>query len=302
MSSNLPPLPWTADDAEAAMSAVPETDAAEPASRAATLSAPRLDRADLLLAIRCLDLTSLRGDESEQEVVELCERAVRPSSDPQLPSAAAVVVYAPLIRPVAERLRGTGVRAAAVAGGFPSADAPLEERLEEVREAVTDGADEIDTVIPHRLLQPGRYGEALAELSAIRAVCDGSSFKVILETGLLSPADVRRAAVLATAAGADFIKSSTGKREPGATPEAALLMCEAVRDLAESTGRRVGVKVSGGIRTPQDAATYVALVREVLGEGWLSPDRFRIGASTLLSALVEELGADRPGPAASDRS
>ena len=300
MSSNLPPMPWTADDVETAMAAVPEIDAAEPASRAAAVSAPRLDRADLLLAVRCLDLTSLRGDESEEEVLELCDRALHPSAD--LPSVAAVVVYAPLIRPVAERLHGTGVRAAAVAGGFPSADEPLSERVEEVRRAVRDGADEIDTVIPHQLLHPGGFGAALAELSAIRTACEDSSFKVILETGLLSPSDVRRAVILAVGAGADFVKSSTGKREPGATPEAALVMCETVRDLAVSTGRQVGVKVSGGIRAPADAATYVALVREVLGEGWLSPERFRIGASTLLDALGEELSDDRPDRAGSDRT
>jgi deoxyribose-phosphate aldolase len=178
-----------------------------------------------------------------------------------------------------------------VAGGFPSADAPLQDRVAEVKGAVRDGAEEIDMVIAHPLVAPGRYGDALDELAAIREASGEATLKVILETGLLSGADVYRAALLAAAAGADFVKSSTGKREPGATLGAAAVMCDAVRDFASSTGKRVGVKVAGGIRTTDDAVGFVAVARGELGAEWLTPDRFRIGASTLLDSLVEELAA-----------
>ena len=248
------------------------------------------------LAIRCLDLTSLEGDETKEQVLELCERGLRPDpGDASIPSVAAVVLYPSLVSVAASRLEGTGVRVASVAG-FPTPDGPLEDRLEEIRGAVDDGADEIDIVLNRPLLLSGRPEEASEEIWRAREAAGPSMLKVILETGELKTSErIREAAGLAMEAGADFLKSSTGKAGIGATPEAALVMMEAARDFHRTKGTAVGIKVSGGVRTPEQARSYLEMLEETLGTDWLTPERFRIGASMLLDELVRARSEETPG-------
>lgn len=247
-------------------------------------------RADSLISVlRCLDLTSLEEDDTDERIAALCRRAVRPGDS--LPHVAAVCVFPRFVPLVRERLAGTGVLTAAAAGAFPSGRAPVGERLAEVRAAVEAGAEEIDTVMDHAAFLSQEVQAVADTLAATREVCrDGVILKVILETGALrSPDAIRSAAELAIVAGADFVKSSTGKAGVGVTLEAARVMMEAVGGHRDRTGRRVGVKLAGGIRTAEDALRYVALVEEILGEGWIAPETFRIGASSLADDLVAEL-------------
>ena len=234
------------------------------------------DRA--LLAISLLDLTSLSEDGTEEQIAGLCRRAMAPA--PGARPAAAVCVLPRFVGSARRALSGSGVRVAAAAGDFPSGQAPLVERLAEIRRAVADGADEIDA--PATFV---RNPDAVAarEVAAMREACGGAALKVILETGALgSPDRIRRAAEAAIAEGADFLKTSTGKVAPGATPDAVRRLLEC----AAAAGRRVGVKASGGIRTRGDAFRWLDLAEEILGAGALEPPRFRIGASSLLDDLV----------------
>jgi deoxyribose-phosphate aldolase len=242
----------------------------------------------MMRAIRCMDLTSLEGTETPEAIVALCAKAERPA--PGVPSVAAVCLFPAFVPVAVERLRGTGVAVAAVAGGFPTGLGPLETRLEEISGAVHAGADEIDIVLNRSLFLGAREAEAREELLAAREAAGPALLKVILETGELGSLDqVRRAATLAMEADADFIKTSTGKVGVGATLPAALCMMEAIRDVRERSGREVGIKVAGGIRTPEQAMTYLEAVRATLGTGWLRPERFRIGASSLLDAVLSRL-------------
>jgi deoxyribose-phosphate aldolase len=187
----------------------------------------------------------------------------------------------------AEALRGSGVHLASVATAFPSGQAPLEVKLADTAAAVKDGADEVDMVISRGAFLAGRYTEVHDEIVAVKEACGDAHLKVILETGELATYDnVRRASWLAMLAGADFIKTSTGKVQPAATLPVTLVMLEAVRDFKAATGRTVGVKAAGGIRTAKDAIKYLVLVNETVGDEWLHPDRFRLGASTLLNDLL----------------
>ncbi|HEY8452815.1 MAG: deoxyribose-phosphate aldolase [Micromonosporaceae bacterium] len=240
------------------------------------------------LAIGLVDLTTLEGADTPGTVRALCARARRPDpADPTCPAVAAVCVYPALVATAAAELTESGVRVASVATAFPSGQAPLDVRLAEVAAAVAAGADEIDMVINRSAFLSGRYRQVYEEIVAVREACGGARLKVILETAELGTYDnVRRAAWLAMLAGADFLKTSTGKVRPGATLPATLVLLEAVRDLAAATGRRVGVKAAGGIRTARDAIRYLVLVDAVLGADWLHPDRFRFGASALLTDLV----------------
>ncbi|MER7005629.1 deoxyribose-phosphate aldolase [Dactylosporangium sp. NPDC000555] len=240
------------------------------------------------LAIRMVDLTTLEGSDTPGKVRALCAKAVRPDpADATCPSAAAVCVYPAMIRVAAEALRGTGVHLASVATAFPSGQAPLAVKLADTRAAVADGADEIDMVISRGAFLAGRYAEVHDEIAAVKEACGGAHLKVILETGELATLDnVRRASWLAMLAGADFIKTSTGKVQPAATLPVTLVMLEAVRDFRAETGRIVGVKPAGGIRTAKDAIKYLVLVNETAGPDWLDPDLFRFGASTLLNDLL----------------
>ncbi len=258
-------------------------------------SSPRPNATTSLeLAIRCLDLTSLDGDETPEQIAKLCDRALRPDPDnAEIPSVAAVVLYPALVNDAASRLRDTKVRVASVAG-FPSAEGPLEDRLAEIRGAVEDGADEVDIVLnlPLFLSDPA---EAAEEIRRAKEATGSLTLKVILETGLLeTPERIREAALLAMSAGADFLKSSTGKVGPGVSPEAAMVMMETARDFHRDNGTAVGIKVSGGVRTAEQALTYLQMLEDTLGPEWLTPARFRIGASSLLAELVTRARAERP--------
>lgn len=240
------------------------------------------------LAIRMVDLTTLEGADTPGKVRALSAKALRPDpADPSCPAVAAVCVYPAMVPVAAEVLRGTGVHLASVATAFPSGQAPLDVKLADTRAAVAAGADEIDMVINRGAFLSGRYLEVFEEITAVKEACGAAHLKVILETGELATYDnVRRASWLAMLAGGDFIKTSTGKVPVAATLPVTLVMLEAVRDFRARTGRQVGVKPAGGIRTTKDAVKYLVLVNETAGEDWLDPDWFRFGASTLLNDLL----------------
>lgn len=260
--------------------------------------------AGIRLTIECMDLTTLEGKDSEGRVRSLCARAVMPAPHfPELPSVAAVCVYPSLVAVAKAALRDSRVRVASVATAFPSGLSSIEVRLADTQAAIRAGADEIDMVIDRGAFLAGRYQDVFDEIVAIREVCaaSGVTLKVILETGELGSYDnVRRASDLALEAGADFIKTSTGKVTTNATFPVAVTMCEAIRDHARRTGRRAGLKVAGGCRTTKQALTYLVIVKETLGEEWLTPDLFRIGASSLLDDLLmqyeKELTGHYAGP------
>jgi deoxyribose-phosphate aldolase len=245
------------------------------------------------LAIRMVDLTTLEGADTPGKVRALASKAMRPDpADPDCPAVAAVCVYPDMVATVKETLGGSGVHIAAVATAFPSGRAALDIKLADTADAVEAGADEIDMVIDRGAFLSGRYQQVYDEIVAVKAACarpDGESahLKVIFETGELQTYDnVRRASWLAMMAGADFIKTSTGKVQPAATLPVTMIMLEAVRDFRELTGRMIGVKPAGGIRTSKDAIKYLVMVNEVAGADWLDPDWFRFGASTLLNDLL----------------
>jgi deoxyribose-phosphate aldolase len=239
-------------------------------------------------AISMIDLTTLEGADTPGKVRSLCAKARRPDpSDESAPSVAAVCVYPDLVRLAHQEVAGSGVLVASVAGAFPSGRASPLVRLGDVRDAVAAGADEIDMVIDRGAFLAGRYGQVYEDVRAVREACGTARLKVILETGELVTLDnVSRAAWLAMLAGADFVKTSTGKVTPAATAPVALVMLSAVREFADASNRRVGVKVAGGIRTAKDAIRYLVLVKETAGEEWLVPSLFRIGASSLLNDLL----------------
>jgi deoxyribose-phosphate aldolase len=244
------------------------------------------------LAISMIDLTTLQGNDTPGKIRTLCAKAQRPDpSDPSVPSTAAVCVYNDLVGQAKAELGESGVKVAAVTTAFPSGRASLAVRLADTRDAVQQGADEIDMVIDRGAFLSGRYLEVFEEIVAVREVCheDGASahLKVILETGELSTYDnVKRASWLAMMAGAHFIKTSTGKISPAATLPVTLVMLEACRDWREITGEMVGMKPAGGISTTKDAMKYLVLVNETVGTEWLTPDWFRFGASSLLNDLL----------------
>jgi deoxyribose-phosphate aldolase len=251
----------------------------------------------LELAIRCIDLTTLEGADTPGKVAALCSKAVRPDpSDPNVPSCAAICVYENLVPTCVERLRGTGVHIAAVATGFPSGQYPTDLKIADARRAVELGADEVDMVIDRGAFLSGRYAQVYDEIVQVKAACGHAHLKVILETGELGTYDnVRRASLLAMAAGADFIKTSTGKLPKAATLPVLLCMLEAIRDVHDETGRVVGMKPAGGIRTAKQAIQNLVIVNETLGPDWLTPDRFRLGASSLLNDVLMQLRAQRTG-------
>ncbi len=240
------------------------------------------------MAVRMVDLTTLEGQDTPGKVRALCSKAVRPDpTDPACPSTAAVCVYSDLVAVAKQALAGSTVKVAAVATAFPSGRATMAVRLADTRDAVAAGADEVDMVIDRGAFLAGRYLEVYDEVVAVREACGTAHLKVILETGELQTYDnVRRASWLAMLAGADFVKTSTGKVQPAATLPVTLVMLEAVRDWLALTGRMVGVKPAGGIRTSKDALRYLVTVKEVAGDAWLDPAWFRFGASTLLGDLL----------------
>jgi deoxyribose-phosphate aldolase len=268
---------------------VDEVGAAERAAGLATRSIKKGAKLQALdMAVAMVDLTTLEGADTPGKVRAMCAKARQPDpSDPAVPPVAAVCVYPDLVSVAREAVAGSGVAVASVATAFPSGRASLAVKLADVQDAVSAGADEVDMVIDRGAFLAGRYGKVYAEIRAVREACGPAHLKVILETGELATLDnVARASWLAMLAGADFIKTSTGKVTPAATPPTALVMLAAVRDFEQTTGRRVGVKVAGGIRTAKDAIRYLVLVNEVAGPAWLTPRLFRIGASTLLNDLL----------------
>jgi deoxyribose-phosphate aldolase len=251
----------------------------------------------LELAIRCIDLTTLEGADTPGKVSALCSKAIRPDpSDPNVPSVAAICVYENLVPTCVERLDGTGVHIAAVATGFPSGQYPTDLKVADARRAVELGADEIDMVIDRGAFLSGRYAKVYDEIVRVKEASGAAHLKVILETGELGTYDnVRRASLLAMAAGADFIKTSTGKLPQAATLPVLLCMLEAIRDVHDETGRVVGMKPAGGIRTAKQAIQNLVIVNETLGPDWLTPDRFRLGASSLLNDVLMQIRTQKTG-------
>jgi deoxyribose-phosphate aldolase len=269
--------------------------------RAATLARRSIKREAkvwaLDLAVRMMDLTTLEGADTPGKVAALCSKAVRPDPvDRTVPPVAAVCVYPNLVPYAKERVEGSGVKVASVATGFPSGQYPTELKVADVRAAIELGADEIDMVIDRGAFLSGRYAKVYDEIVQVKEACGEIHLKVILETGELGTYDnVRRASLLAMAAGADFIKTSTGKVQPAATLPVSLVMLEAIRDVHEETGRKVGFKPAGGIRAAKQAIQHLVLVHETLGPDWLTPDLHRFGASTLLNDVLMQIRKEKTG-------
>lgn len=253
--------------------------------------------AGLKLALSMMDLTTLEGKDTPGKVAHLCRKAIRPFPEhPDIPACAAVCVYPNLVRHAKHFLRGSSVKVASVATSFPSGLVPLRIRLADVRAAVADGADEIDMVIDRGAFLAGEHARVADEIAATLEACGEAHLKVILETGELVTLDnVRLASEIAMRAGADFIKTSTGKITPAATPQVTLVMLEAIRDYFYETGVVVGMKPAGGIRTSKQALAYLVMVKETLGDRWLTPDLFRFGASTLANDVLMQIGKELSG-------
>ncbi len=249
------------------------------------------------LAIRCCDLTTLEGADSPGKVRQLASKAIRPApGDDSIPSVAALCIYPRLVPEAAGALAGSTVKVASVATAFPSGQAPLDVRLAEITQAVKDGADEVDIVISRGAFLAGDDPCVYEEITRSVEAAAGAHVKAILETGELGTYDnMRRASLVAMAAGAHMIKTSTGKVVVSATLPSALVMAEAIRDYVELTGRAVGLKVAGGIRSAKEAIRYLVVMNETLGAEWLTPDRFRIGASSLLNDLLMQIDKQRSG-------
>ena len=251
----------------------------------------------LKMVVSMMDLTTLEGKDTPGKVAYLCRKAIQPI-DPrfEVPSCAAVCVYPNLVRSAKAFLKGSTVKVASVATAFPSGMSPISVKLEDVRMARDEGADEIDMVIDRGAFLAGELGRVGDEISAVKSVCGPTHLKVILETGELQTYDhVRLASQLAMDAGADFIKTSTGKVTPAATLPVTLVMLEAIRDHFYDSGVRIGMKPAGGIRTAKEALAYLAMLAETLGDDWLTPDLFRFGASTLANDVLMQIARLKDG-------
>jgi len=262
----------------------------------------------LRLALSMIDLTTLEGKDSPEKVRSLCSKAVLPwegKFDPPLPSVAAVCVYPSLVQVAKQALAGSGVAVASVATGFPSGQYPLDVRLNDVEEAVRAGADEIDMVINRGAFLSGNFDEVANEITRVRTSCGKAHLKIILETGELETLEnVRHASELAVKASADagpiedgevFIKTSTGKINPAATMPVTLVMLEVIRAYYEETGIKIGMKPAGGIKTAKQALHYLVMVKETLGDAWLTKDLFRFGASSLTNDVLRQLVRQHTG-------
>ena len=252
--------------------------------------------AGLKLAVSMMDLTTLEGKDSPGKVRQMCQKARWPHESSEIPSCAAVCVYPKFVGVAKKALEGSTVKVASVATAFPSGLSALDVKLADVRRAVESGADEIDMVIDRGAMLVGEHGAVFDEIAAVKEACGAAHLKVILETGELGSYDcVRKASQIAMLAGGDFIKTSTGKITPAATPAVTLVMLEAIRDFYYATGKIIGMKPAGGIRTAKQALHYLVLVKETLGDTWLTPDLFRFGASTLLNDVLMQLEKERTG-------
>jgi len=291
MSSLDAQAPATHKGLHAFLAGLPGIDQVGAEARAAALGTRSIKKDSKLWAINTaismVDLTTLEGADTRGKVKAMCSKALHPDpTDMTTPSVAAVCVYGDLVE-AARSVVGNHIHVAAVATAFPSGRASLAVKLLDTAEAVTDGADEIDMVIDRGAFLSGNFSKVFDEIVAVKQACGTAHLKVILETGELKTLDnVRKASWLAMKAGADFIKTSTGKVTPVATLPVTLVMLEAVRDYYQETGTRIGVKAAGGIRTSKDAIKYLVMVNETVGEEWLTPNLFRFGASTLLNDLL----------------
>jgi len=283
-------------------SSVPSVDAVMAEERAASFTKRSLKAgaklAGLKMAVSMMDLTTLEGKDTPGKVAYLCRKALQPA-DPKygVPSCAAVCVYPNMVKYARKFLgESSPVRVASVATGFPSGQFPLRTRLEEVRRAAGEGADEIDMVINRCAFLDGDYGKMFDEIAGTKEACGAAHLKVILETGELVTYDnVRLASQIAMEAGGDFIKTSTGKVNPAATMPVTLVMLEAIRDYFFATGIRIGMKPAGGIRNSKMALAYLVMVKETLGDDWLTPDLFRFGASTLVNDVLMQIAKNVEG-------
>ena len=253
----------------------------------------RLDVLKELLGL--IDLTTLNGDDTTEKVTSLCKHALSFKNDHLgIPNVAAVCVYPVFAQTVHNELEGTSVKTACVAGAFPSGQSPLVIRVEEVKIAIAQGADEIDMVISRGKLIEGDEDFVWDEVGQIKGACGDVHLKVILETGELKTVSlIRKASELSIFGGADFLKTSTGKIQPAATPEAFLIMLDTIKEFYDKSGKMIGIKAAGGISEPGDALIYYLLVKNVLGSKWLNPEFFRIGASRLADKLIDEIGEKR---------
>ena len=239
-----------------------------------------------------IDLTTLSCTDSVASVTEFARKAAEFNERfPHIPNVASICIYPSFVETVGLAVDGTPMRITSVAGGFPASQTFLEVKALEVAMAIENGADEVDIVLNVGRMLTGEYDEAANEVEVIRAETDPEVvLKVIIESGALkTPELIRKASLLSMFAGADFVKTSTGKIDVAATPEAAVVMCHAIRDYYEKTGRKVGFKAAGGVRTPQDAVLYYTIVREILGEEWYTTDLFRIGASSAANNLLSAI-------------
>ena len=276
-------------------------DAVAAEERAASLAKRSLKKESkvwgLKLAISMMDLTTLEGKDTRGKVFALCQKAMHPDpSDREIPHVAAVCVYPTMIPFVKQALAGSGVKLASVATGFPSGQTFTHIKVDETRETVAAGADEIDMVIDRGAFLSGDYRKVFDEIAEVKEACGPAHLKVILETGELANYDqVRRASLIAMYAGADFIKTSTGKVTVNATLPVTLVMLEAIRDFHHATGKVIGMKPAGGIATAKLALSYLVLLYETMGPEWMTPDLFRFGASSLLNDVLMQLRKERTG-------
>lgn len=251
----------------------------------------------LKLALSMVDLTTLEGKDSEGKVRQLCQKAMSPHpSVADIPQVAAVCVYPSMVKIAKNTLKGSDINVASVATAFPSGMAPLSIRIEDTKFAVDEGADEVDMVITRGAFLEGEYNLVFDEIAAIKEACGEAHLKVILETGELHTYEnVRLASDIAMEAGADFIKTSTGKISPAATQPVTLVMLEAIRDYYYKTNKMIGMKPAGGIRTSKQAIQYLVLVKETLGAAWLNNEYFRFGASSLANDLLMQIVKQQTG-------
>jgi len=277
-------------------SVVPTVDAVMVEERAASFAKRSIKTsaklAGLKMAVSMMDLTTLEGKDTPGKVAYLCRKALQPADAKYAaPPCAAVCVYPSMVKYARKFLgENSPIKVASVATGFPSGQFPLRTRLDEVRRVVADGADEVDMVINRSAFLDGDHAKVFDEIAAVKEACGAAHLKVILETGELVTYDnVRLASEIAMQAGADFIKTSTGKVSPAATMPVTLVMLEAIRDYFFATGIRIGMKPAGGIRTAKQALAYLVMVKETLGDDWLNPQMFRFGASTLVNDVLMQI-------------
>src|SRR6202171_803125 len=300
ISTSYPPVAFRRSIADA-LEMAHGVDAVAAEERAASLAKRSLKKESkvwgLRTAISMMDLTTLEGKDTRGKVFALCQKAMRPDpANPDIPHVAAVCVYPSMIPFVKQALGSSGVHIASVATGFPSGQTYTSIKVDETRQAVAAGADEIDMVIDRGAFLSGNYQKVFDEVAEIKEACGPAHLKVILETGELANYDqVRKASLIAMFAGADFIKTSTGKAPVNATLPVTLVMLEAIRDFHHLAGKKVGMKPAGGISNSKLALAYLVLLYETMGPEWMTPDLFRFGASSLLNDLLMQIRKERTG-------